>query len=375
MSQLRSRLCSPQPAPGDDDASEPNSTSPRPTLTIDTSTSPSPRSHSPSPTSAGGTLRFFGPRSPRSAPSSFSSLHRDYFGGGALSPTLTPAERERERAQRKAREDAEREAKERELDLRAWQKEKRRRRKAREKELKRRRVFIKEHVAAILERQNFILKLARAFMMFGAPSHRLEAQIQATARVLELPHCSAMYLPGVLLVNFGDPATCTSDIKVRLPPLGLTPFLPQALTLFRRVRPSAVPEAGRGTRPRQTQGRVLRLQQGDQGQALGRRRRGPARRPHDVAAKIRPAQEHRRRRSCGSVHHAVRLLRLVHRLPRRHPAWRAPRHRPGPPRAQRHVLELVRVRLSFSLALLLSSSSCRCSTRSCAGSSSRASTP
>lgn len=218
MSQLRSRLCSPQPAPGDDDASEPNSTSPRPTLTIDTSTSPSPRSHSPSPTSAGGTLRFFGPRSPRSAPSSFSSLHRDYFGGGALSPTLTPAERERERAQRKAREDAEREAKERELDLRAWQKEKRRRRKAREKELKRRRVFIKEHVAAILERQNFILKLARAFMMFGAPSHRLEAQIQATARVLELPHCSAMYLPGVLLVNFGDPATCTSDIKVRLTP-------------------------------------------------------------------------------------------------------------------------------------------------------------
>ncbi|KPV73415.1 uncharacterized protein RHOBADRAFT_29137 [Rhodotorula graminis WP1] len=89
----------------------------------------------------------------------------------------------------------------------------RRRRKAREKELKRRRVFIKEHVAAILERQQFILKLARAFMMFGAPSHRLEAQIQATARVLELPHCTAMYLPGVLLVNFGDPATCTSDIK------------------------------------------------------------------------------------------------------------------------------------------------------------------
>ncbi|GAA5844246.1 hypothetical protein JCM9279_001736 [Rhodotorula babjevae] len=201
------------PAAGDEDAGEPTSASPRPTLTIDTSAPGSTRSHSPSPTSAGGTLRFFGPRSPRSAPSSFSSLHRDYFGGGALSPTLTPAERERERAQRKAREDTEREAKEREQDLRAWHKEKRRRRKAREKELKRRRVFIKEHVAAILERQQFILKLARAFMMFGAPSHRLEAQIQATARVLELPHCTAMYLPGVLLVNFGDPATCTSDIK------------------------------------------------------------------------------------------------------------------------------------------------------------------
>ncbi|BGP51677.1 pheromone-regulated protein prm10 [Rhodotorula kratochvilovae] len=179
---------------------EPTSASSRPTLTIDTSAST--RSNSPSPTSASGTFRFLGPRTPKSAP-----------GSGALSPTMTPAERERDRAERKAREEAEREARERERDLREWQKEKRRRRKAREKELKRRRVFIKEHVAAILERQQFILKLARAFMMFGAPSHRLEAQIQATARVLELPHCTALYLPGVILVNFGEPATCTSDIK------------------------------------------------------------------------------------------------------------------------------------------------------------------
>ena len=49
---------------------------------------------------------------------------------------------------------------------------------------------------------------------FGAPSHRLEAQIQATGRVLELPNCHCVYLPGVMLINFGDPATCTSDIKV-----------------------------------------------------------------------------------------------------------------------------------------------------------------
>ncbi|KWU42917.1 DUF1212-domain-containing protein [Rhodotorula sp. JG-1b] len=48
---------------------------------------------------------------------------------------------------------------------------------------------------------------------FGAPSHRLEAQIQATARVLEMPHCAAMYIPSCLLINFGDPATATSDIR------------------------------------------------------------------------------------------------------------------------------------------------------------------
>lgn len=82
------------------------------------------------------------------------------------------------------------------------------------------------------------MKMARAFMMyvvllslyhssvpacsylhsplrFGAPSHRLEAQMQATARVLEI-NCQVIYIPGVMLVSFGDVATHTSEIKVRL---------------------------------------------------------------------------------------------------------------------------------------------------------------
>lgn len=210
---------------------------PRPVLSIDTSAlSPThalpPPTRSPiSPTASSATFRFLGAaKMPKSPTGSFSSLHREYFSSGHLSPVLTPAEKERERAERRAKE----EAKERERDLREWQKEKRRRKRAREKELKARRVFITAHVAAIIERQEFILKLARAFMMcvhrlrlstlaradppgslhrFGAPSHRLEAQLQATARVLELPHCACLYLPGCLLVNFGDPATFTSDIR------------------------------------------------------------------------------------------------------------------------------------------------------------------
>lgn len=56
---------------------------------------------------------------------------------------------------------------------------------------------------------------------FGAPSHRLEAQIQATARVLEMPHCAAMYIPSCLIVNFGDPATATSDIRILKQATGL----------------------------------------------------------------------------------------------------------------------------------------------------------
>lgn len=47
------------------------------------------------------------------------------------------------------------------------------------------------HVAAILQRQDFVLRLARALMMFGAPTHRIESQIQATARTLDI-HCQVM---------------------------------------------------------------------------------------------------------------------------------------------------------------------------------------
>lgn len=68
------------------------------------------------------------------------------------------------------------------------------------------------HVAEILQRQEFILKLARALMMFGAPSHRLEAQLQATAKVLDI-NVSVINLPNVMLLSFGDPATHTSETK------------------------------------------------------------------------------------------------------------------------------------------------------------------
>lgn len=56
------------------------------------------------------------------------------------------------------------------------------------------------------------MKLARALMMFGSPSHRLETQIQATAKVLEI-NAQVVYLPGTMLISFGDDATHTSETK------------------------------------------------------------------------------------------------------------------------------------------------------------------
>ncbi|WWC70782.1 uncharacterized protein I206_104734 [Kwoniella pini CBS 10737] len=92
-----------------------------------------------------------------------------------------------------------------------WEAEKKRRKKAREAR-KKQEIFIIQHVAAILARQQFLMKLARALMMFGSPSHRLETQIQATAKVLEI-NAQVVYMPGTMLISFGDDATHTSETK------------------------------------------------------------------------------------------------------------------------------------------------------------------
>ncbi|KAJ7751699.1 hypothetical protein B0H16DRAFT_1548054 [Mycena metata] len=84
-------------------------------------------------------------------------------------------------------------------------KEKRRKRKKAE-------VYITRHVAQIIQRQEFILKLTRALMMFGAPAHRLPTQIRATGRVLDI-QVNCMYLPDVMLISFDDGATGTSSLK------------------------------------------------------------------------------------------------------------------------------------------------------------------
>jgi uncharacterized membrane protein YjjP (DUF1212 family) len=71
---------------------------------------------------------------------------------------------------------------------------------------------ITRHVAQIIPRQEFILKLTRALMMFGGPSHRLQAQIQSTGRVLDI-QVNCMSLPDVVLISFDDSSTGTSNLK------------------------------------------------------------------------------------------------------------------------------------------------------------------
>ncbi|MCO5577658.1 hypothetical protein L7F22_031489 [Adiantum nelumboides] len=69
---------------------------------------------------------------------------------------------------------------------------------------------IQYHVAHVLQRQRFILKLARALMLFGAPSHRIESQLNATATVLEVD-AQFIHFPGIVIASFGDFDSHTSE--------------------------------------------------------------------------------------------------------------------------------------------------------------------
>lgn len=75
------------------------------------------------------------------------------------------------------------------------------------------RLKITVHIAGILQRQRFIMKMCRALMLYGAPTHRLEEYMTMTSRVLEIDG-QFIYFPGCMLVSFGDAATRTSEVHL-----------------------------------------------------------------------------------------------------------------------------------------------------------------
>jgi len=60
-------------------------------------------------------------------------------------------------------------------------------------------------------RKKFILLLAKAFLTFGAPSHRVETQLFAAADKL-LIQASFAYIPGIIMVSFNDGETRTTEL-------------------------------------------------------------------------------------------------------------------------------------------------------------------
>lgn len=83
------------------------------------------------------------------------------------------------------------------------------------KKLKRKdqKLRITVHIADILQRQRFIIRMCKALMLFGAPTHRLEEYMVMTSRVLEIDG-QFVYFPGTMIVAFGDAATRTSEVHL-----------------------------------------------------------------------------------------------------------------------------------------------------------------
>ncbi|KAI0429928.1 hypothetical protein F5Y09DRAFT_342146 [Xylaria sp. FL1042] len=74
-------------------------------------------------------------------------------------------------------------------------------------------VKITIHVADILKRQKYIVKMCRALMLFGAPTHRLEEYLAMSARVLEI-NSQFLYIPNCMIISFDDAYTHTTEVKI-----------------------------------------------------------------------------------------------------------------------------------------------------------------
>ncbi|KFZ24941.1 hypothetical protein V502_00576 [Pseudogymnoascus sp. VKM F-4520 (FW-2644)] len=74
-------------------------------------------------------------------------------------------------------------------------------------------IKITVHIAETLQRQKYLVRLCRALMAYGAPTHRLEEYMRMTARVLELDG-QFLYIPGCMLVSFDDASTHTTEVKL-----------------------------------------------------------------------------------------------------------------------------------------------------------------
>ncbi|KAI9461023.1 hypothetical protein BJY52DRAFT_1211344 [Lactarius psammicola] len=65
--------------------------------------------------------------------------------------------------------------------------------------------------ASVDHRKKFVLLLAKAFLTFGAPSHRVETQLFAAADKL-LIQASFAFIPGIIIVSFNDGETRTTEL-------------------------------------------------------------------------------------------------------------------------------------------------------------------
>ena len=72
---------------------------------------------------------------------------------------------------------------------------------------------IQSQIADVKQRKKYIIKLCRAFLMYGAPTHRIELVMLKTARALEMD-CQFLYIPGCMIITFDDATLETSEMQL-----------------------------------------------------------------------------------------------------------------------------------------------------------------
>ncbi|KAK7403179.1 hypothetical protein QQX98_011083, partial [Neonectria punicea] len=78
---------------------------------------------------------------------------------------------------------------------------------------KRDQIRITVHIAGIISRHKYLMKLCRALMLYGAPTHRLEEYMTMSSRVLEIEG-QFLYIPGCMIISFDDSTTHTTEVKL-----------------------------------------------------------------------------------------------------------------------------------------------------------------
>ncbi|KAF9195868.1 hypothetical protein BGZ50_003129 [Haplosporangium sp. Z 11] len=71
---------------------------------------------------------------------------------------------------------------------------------------------IHRDIAEILMRQSFLIMMAKALILYGTPSHRIEETCGLLARKMDVDASFAL-LPGLMTISFNDPETHTSDTR------------------------------------------------------------------------------------------------------------------------------------------------------------------
>jgi len=66
-------------------------------------------------------------------------------------------------------------------------------------------------VLASTEFEKFTLKLARALLIFGAPSHRIQSQLAAVALLFEF-RVDVIHIPSVIMLSFVDRYGDSSEV-------------------------------------------------------------------------------------------------------------------------------------------------------------------